>query len=135
MSDRPLVAVGAVAVSHGELLLIQRANPPQQHRWSLPGGRVERGELLMTAVVREMREETGIEAVCGPFLGWVERIGADHHIVIFDFEVTVLDHQPPRAGDDALGAAWVRLEHVAELDLADGLAEFLAEHGVIDAIV
>jgi glycine/D-amino acid oxidase-like deaminating enzyme len=42
----------------------------------------------------------------------------------------------PVAGDDAVEAAWVPLEEVAEMtNLVDGLAEFLHEHGVLDVIV
>ena len=130
--DRPLVCVGAVCVLDGALLLIRRGHGPAAGEWSVPGGRVERGELLAEAVVREVREETGLEAVCGPMLGWVERIDDDHHFVIADFEVTVLDDTPPVAGDAAAEAAWVPLDQVVERRLVDGLAEFLHEHGVID---
>jgi ADP-ribose pyrophosphatase YjhB (NUDIX family) len=107
------LCVGAIVVLDGQLLLVQRANEPSAGEWSVPGGRVEPGETLAEAVVRELGEETGLEGVCGPLVGWVERIDERHHFVILDFEVTVL-------GDDA-GArrrrrrrAWVPLEDVAE---------------------
>jgi hypothetical protein len=48
--------------------------------------------------------------------------------------VTILDRQPPVAGDDAAEARWVPLSDVAEQTLVDGLAEFLHEHGVLDTI-
>jgi hypothetical protein len=69
---------------------------------------------------------------CGDFVGWVERIGDGYHYVILDFLVTVLD--PPErasAGDDADALAWVPLADVAAWPLVDGLAEFLATHGVV----
>ena len=91
--------------------------------------------MLAAAVVRELREETGLEGVCGRLVGWAERIGDDHHYVIMDFEVTVLDHTDPVAGSDAAEARWVPLHDVAEMRLVDGLAEFLHEHGIIDTIV
>ena len=135
MTGGPELCVGAIAVSAGKLLLIQRGTEPERGRWSLPGGRVDGGELLAAAVVREMAEETGVEAVCGRFVGLVERFPAGRHLVILDYEVTVLGHQEPTAGDDAMGAAWIPLEDVAELDLADGLAAFLVEHDIIDTII
>ncbi len=135
MSDepsRPLVCVGAVVVDDERLLLVRRGRGPAAGEWSVPGGRVEAGEMLAEAVVRELLEETGLEGVCGPMLGWVERIAAEHHFVILDFLVTVLDLQEPVAGDDAAEVAWVPLHEVAEWRLVDGLAEFLHDHGVID---
>jgi 8-oxo-dGTP diphosphatase len=134
--ERPQVCVGAVAVDDGRLLLVRRGRGPAQGEWSVPGGRVELGETVGEAVVRELAEETGIEALCGPLLGWVERIDDDHHFVILDFVVEVMDAGDPVAGDDAAEAAWVPLEEVAEMtNLVDGLAEFLHEHGVLDVIV
>jgi len=130
------VCVGAIAVDDDRLLLVRRANQPGAGTWSVPGGRVEPGETVGEAVVREVREETGLEALCGSLLGWVERIGDEHHFVILDFVVEILDAADPTAGDDALEAAWVPLVDVAEMtDLVDGLAEFLHEHGVLDVIV
>jgi 8-oxo-dGTP diphosphatase len=131
----PPVCVGAVAVDDGRLLLIRRGTAPGLGSWSLPGGRVEPGETVGEAVVREVLEETGLEGLCGPLLGWVERIDEAHHFVILDFVVEVLDAVDPTAGDDAAEAAWVSLSEVAEMDLVEGLAEFLHEHGVLDTIV
>ena len=68
---RPELCVGAVVVQDGELLLIRRGHGPAAGSWSVPGGRVEAGELRAEAVVREVREETGLEAVCGPLVGWL----------------------------------------------------------------
>jgi ADP-ribose pyrophosphatase YjhB (NUDIX family) len=82
-------------------------------------------------VVRELAEETGLEALCDGFVGWVERIGEGYHFLILDFAVTVLSTDPPRAGDDAAEAMWVPLVHVASLPLVEGLAEFLHEHGIL----
>jgi 8-oxo-dGTP diphosphatase len=120
-----------VAVDDDRLLLIRRGQDPGKGSWSVPGGRVENGELLAEAVVRELAEETGLEGVCGELVGWVERIGATHHYVILDFAVTVLTAEPVVPGDDADDAAWVPLTDVAELPLVDGLAEFLHDHGVL----
>ncbi|MDQ3897846.1 MAG: NUDIX domain-containing protein [Actinomycetota bacterium] len=130
------MCVGAVAVVDGRLLLVRRGRGPAAGEWSIPGGRVEGGETLAEAVVRELAEETGLEAVCDDLVGWVERIGVDHHFVILDFLVTVLDgpEKAPVAGGDAAEAAWVPLEEVSHLRLVDGLAEFLHEHGIVPVI-
>ena len=54
--------------------------------------------------------------------------------MILDFRVTVLEGSAPVAGDDAAEARWVPLADVAELNLVDGLAEFLHEHDIIPTI-
>jgi len=128
---RPVVAVGAVVVDHDRLLLVRRGRGPAAGCWSVPGGKVEIGETLAEAVTRELREETGIEGVCGPLLGWAERIDAADHFVILDFEVTLVGDDQPVAGDDAAEAAWVELHDVADLDLAEGVAELLHDNGII----
>lgn len=127
----PEICVGAIVVHDGNLLLVRRGRGPAAGSWSVPGGRVEFGELLVEAVVREMAEETGLECVCGELVGWVERFVDDRHFVIMDFEVTPLDDTAPRAGDDAAEVAWVPLADVADLALVDGLAEFLHDHGIL----
>jgi mutator protein MutT len=131
---RPEVCVGAVAVDDGRLLMIRRGHGPAAGYWSIPGGRVESGETMAEALVRELAEETGLEGVCGNLIGWVERIGPQYHYVILDFAVTVLDDRSPTAGSDAAEAEWVPLADVAERRLVDGLAEFLHDHGVIETI-
>lgn len=129
---RPELAVGAVVIRGTDLLLVQRATAPEQGRWSLPGGRVEVGETMADAVVREVREETGLDVECGPLVGWVERIADTHHFVIFDFLATPAGAAPLRPGDDAAAVRWSALDDLAGLDdLVGGLVDFLRHHGIV----
>src|SRR3546814_18514302 len=52
--------------------------------WSSDVCSSDLGETLAEAVTRELREETGLEGLCGPLLGWAERIDAEGHYVILD---------------------------------------------------
>jgi 8-oxo-dGTP diphosphatase len=128
----PEVAVGAVCAFHDALLLVRRGRGPAAGEWSVPGGRVEWGETLHEAVVRETVEETGIEVVVDRFLGWVERIEDASHYVILDFAVTALDPtRVPAAGDDAAEAAWVPRHEVSDLRLVAGLYDALRDWEVL----
>ncbi|MET0627353.1 MAG: NUDIX domain-containing protein [Acidimicrobiia bacterium] len=127
-----VLGVGGVAVWNDSILLIRKGRGPAQGVWMVPGGKVELGEPVAVAVVREVFEETGLEVVVEEFLGWVERIDDDQHFVILDFTVTPLDPTAAlMAGDDAAEARWVPLSEVSELRLVDGLYEFLHDHNVL----
>ena len=136
---RPEVCVGGVVVDAGELLLIRRGRGAGVGLWSVPGGRVEPGERLEVAVVRELREETGLDVRTTGFLGWVERFGVDDqgaqfHYVILDFTAELFDQRTRSeavASDDAADVAWVPLDDLGGVELVPGLLDFLREHGVV----
>lgn len=122
----------------GRLLLVRRSNPPGAGKWSIPGGRVERGERLARAVEREVLEETGLSVSCGRFVGFAERFDAEHHFVILDFEVSLPDpamSSRTRAGDDVSDVSWASKDELSELDTVDGLVAFLDEHDVYSEAV
>ena len=128
---RPVVAVGVLVLDEGRVLLVQRAKPPQVGRWTVPGGKVELGETLEQAALRELREETGMTATLGPVVEILDRVMLDEsgqiafHYVILDF----LGTEPRgvlRASSDALDARFVAIEDLARYELTDGLAEVVA---------
>ena len=124
--------VGAVVRDGaGRLLLIKRGHDPEAGKWSLPGGRIEPGETDAQALVREMREETGLTVLPGPLLGAVERPGPGGRIIdIRDYAATVTGGTLA-AGDDAADARWVAAADVPRLPLTSGLADALASWGVL----
>lgn len=107
----PLVAVGAVIVHDGRVLLVRRGTEPRRGRWSIPGGLIEVGEMLREAVVRETREETGLEVEPIELLELLDRIHRQdervrYHYVIADYLCRVKGGTL-KADSDADDARWV----------------------------
>jgi 8-oxo-dGTP diphosphatase len=130
---RRVPCVGAIMTDpDGGLLLIRRGHAPGAGLWSVPGGRVERGETDGEAVIREIREETGLVIKPGRLIGSVERPGADPGTVyvIRDYAAEVIGGTLA-AGDDADAARWVTRRELDDLPLTPGLAQALTEWGVL----
>src|SRR5579862_2424925 len=125
-SDAIILGVGAVIWNdYGEVLLIRRLNPPRRNEWSLPGGKVEPGEPLRAALVREVREETGLAIEIVGLIGVAELIddeaagGGGKHYVLVDFCARSLSSEAV-AASDAAEARWYTL---AEIDALPVWAE------------
>lgn len=112
----PVPAVGVVCLRGDAVLLIRRGRPPRQGEWSLPGGRIEPGERAVDAALRELREETGVEAEITKLLDVVDGLFPDAglHYVLIDYAARWLSGEPV-AGDDAQSAAFVPLSEVDRL--------------------
>ena len=125
--DGPVPCVGGLAYDdEGRLLVVRRANEPGRGLWSIPGGRVEPDEDDAAALVREMREETGLEVAAGPLVGSVQR----GPYAIADYRCTVVGGAL-RAGDDALDARFVDLAALEALPLVPRLLVTLRDWGAL----
>ena len=110
--DRPIVGVGAVIVEDRKVVLIRRRYAPLAGEWSLPGGMVELGETLETAIAREMLEETSLVVEVGPVIEVFDRIMFDesrrvrYHFVLVDYLCRPVSGDL-RASSDVDAAEWV----------------------------
>jgi 8-oxo-dGTP diphosphatase len=124
--------VGAVIKDGaGRLLLIRRGHEPGKGLWSIPGGRIEPGESDEAALVREVREETGLVVTAGRLIGAVRRPGGGGSVLdIRDYAASVTGGALA-AGDDADDAVWASAADLDRLPLTDGLLEALRSWGAL----
>ncbi|MEM3825321.1 MAG: NUDIX hydrolase [Candidatus Bathyarchaeia archaeon] len=128
--SQPVVGVGAIIVCDGKILLEKRKGEPGRGKWSVPGGLVELGEKAESAVVREVKEETGLDVAEPQLIDVVDNIVQDEngeikwHFVIIDYFVKVKGGEM-RASDDAEELRWVPLDEAEKYDLTKTFRAFL----------
>ena len=132
MTAHVIPCVGAVIKDGaGRLLLIKRGHEPGQGLWSIPGGRIEAGESDAAALVREVREETGLAVTPGRLIGSVRRPGAGVSVLdIRDYAATVTGGVLV-PGDDADDALWAGPAELDTLPLTEGLLDALRSWGAV----
>lgn len=101
----------AVVLREERVLLVRRANPPDAGLWGYPGGKVEPGETVEQAAVRELREETGVRAEAGGVLVTLEARGEGFHYALHAVACHYLSGRP-WAADDVTDADWVSFPDV-----------------------
>jgi ADP-ribose pyrophosphatase YjhB (NUDIX family) len=136
MNPEPVSCVGGIVRdADGRFLMIRRGKPPDEGRWSVPGGRVEPGEADEEATAREVLEETGLAVRAGRLVGEVRRAGPDGLVyAIRDYECHLLSHARPdavRAGDDAADVGWFTADELRALDCTPLLLETFEEWGLV----
>jgi len=128
---RPYLAVSAAIFRDDRVLIVRRARPPAHGLYTLPGGGVELGESLEQAVIREVREETGLAIAPLALVGFREAIARDaagrieRHFVILPFAARWI------GGEIALNAElaeaqWRKPDELARLKTTEGLAQIVA---------
>jgi ADP-ribose pyrophosphatase YjhB (NUDIX family) len=127
---RPVLAASIAVFRDGKVLLATRTKPPADRLWSLPGGRVEAGETLEEAALRELEEEVGVTARILGFNRHVEIFGRDgegavtHHFVVASFLGEWLSGEP-RPGPEAGAVMWADPLGLAGIPTTRELADVL----------
>jgi 8-oxo-dGTP diphosphatase len=123
MHKSPALAVDGMVVYEDKIVLVKRKDPPFQGKYALPGGFVEVGETVETAVVREVEEETGLRTSVKRLVGVYSDSDRDPrgHTVSVVFELEVISGGL-KGGDDAISA---------EVFDIDALPEMAFDHAVI----
>ncbi len=109
--QRPILGIGALIFDGGRILLVERGKDPLKGYWSLPGGVLETGETLAQGIIREVREETGLEVEPLGVVEIFERIIRDarglpeYHYVLIDY-ICRITGGTLEAADDASRVEW-----------------------------
>ena len=131
--SQPIAGVGAVIVQDGKILLVKRGVEPAKNLWSIPGGMVELGEKVRDAIIREVKEECGLNVEITRLMDVVDSITVNEegrvqfHFVILDFLAQVRGGTLKPA-DDVLDARWIPLEEVEVYDLTESFRSFFKKH-------
>ncbi len=121
----PLPGVGALIIRRNKIVLVQRGRSPLKGYWSLPGGLIEPGEKIEAALIREVREETGLIVRPKKLFEIFERIMLDasgrpeYHYILHDYLCAITGGQL-QAGDDAGVVAWVPRPDLKSRKLTEG---------------
>ncbi len=128
---RPYLAVSAAIFRDGRVLIVRRGRPPAHGLYTLPGGGVELGETLQEAIIREVREETGLAIAPLGLVGFHEAIARDgagrveRHFVILPFAARWGGGETALT-EDLADADWRKPAELAGLKTTEGLAEIVA---------
>jgi 8-oxo-dGTP diphosphatase len=126
-SAHPQLAVSAAIFRDGKILLVRRARSPAKGFYSLPGGRVEFGESLHAALLREVDEETGLRIEIAGLAGWREVLPGDAgggHYLIMSFAARWIANEPG-LNEELDDFKWLAPDAFGDLKLTGGLTEVI----------
>lgn len=126
-----MACASAVVFDGDRVLLVLRGRQPSKGLWSVPGGRIEVGETALEAVVREIREETGLEAEIVGVCGFYEPvIRYANGALVRPYRITVHFGRckgEPRAGGDAADARFFQVDACRELELTADTGDWISK--------
>jgi 8-oxo-dGTP diphosphatase len=131
--EQPVVGVGAVIIKDRQIVLIKRGNEPSKGKWTIPGGLVELAESPGQAVIRETKEEVGVDVENPILLDVVSNVDYDkegkvkYHYVIIDYFVYVKTGTL-QAASDAADLCWVPFDKVEQYDLTPSFRNFFKQN-------
>jgi 8-oxo-dGTP diphosphatase len=120
--DRPFVGIGVVVFKDDRVLLVRRAKPPVRRAWSIPGGAQEIGETVREAALRELKEETDIDAEIIGLIDVVDAVTRDDDGRV-KFHYTLVDFAAEWRGGEAVAdtdvdaVRWVPLDELDREEL------------------
>jgi 8-oxo-dGTP diphosphatase len=124
--NRAVIKVAAAVIERDAKILIGQRKRGDSHglKWEFPGGKVERGESPVAALVRELREELGIEAVVGrELVRYEHRYPRRTSILLIFYSVKEFSGEPSSLAFEKI--EWEPAEKLPEYDFLDGDIDFV----------
>lgn len=124
------VSCAVIEDSSGRVLVAQR--PAHKHlglKWEFPGGKIDPGESPSAALLRELREELGCDAVIVRALPSFTHDYGDVHIEMFPFVCRLAPASPAPHPHEHLALRWVQPSDLSALDLAAADFPVVASYG------
>ena len=125
----PQLAVSGAIFRDGKVLLVRRSRSPGMGFYSFPGGRVEFGESLHTALHREVDEETGLRIEILDLAGWREVLpaaGSGGHYLIMSFAARWTAREPVLS-EELDDFRWLAPDGLGDLKVTGGLQEVIQQ--------
>lgn len=113
------ISVGGIVVDHHKILLVQRGQEPGRGLWTNPGGYVEQGEEIKDAIVREIKEETGLLTHPTSLALVADAPGHHEHNVFINFRLSLLGGQLKVQHSELMDAGFFSLQELHQLKVAD----------------
>ncbi|ANY75315.1 NUDIX hydrolase [Paenibacillus ihbetae] len=117
MTNNGSVVVVSVSIVHGDrVLLIQENKPLVRNKWSFPGGRIEKGESIQAAAVREVKEETGYDVrLTGTVYEFISSLNS--HVTLFHFVGEMAGGSLRPAPDEIKDCCWALVQDLTSGDI------------------
>ncbi len=119
MKKEPRIVVSAFIKKNNRILLLKEPIEDGKDWWIIPGGGVKFGERLEDAVVREMKEELGLDVTVKKFLGFHEAVYTEYgyHTVIFFYIAEAKNDFVKAREKKVIDAGYFNKKEVEKLDL------------------
>ena len=133
MSKQPRAVAAALIQKDGKYLLTREVMANGKERWIIPGGGIDFGESITEAIVREIKEELGLDIKVGEYIGHFESIFPEvnyHSIIFFHHAEQVSDNI--ELEDCVLEVKYFEPDEIKDLDLVISAEAIFKRLGVIE---
>lgn len=132
MSEKKPIVGASVLVQNNQddVLLVKRLNEPGKDLWAFPGGKVDAGETVEEAAVREVKEETNIDTKLVGLLGSYDIIGEDYHFITVCY-IGEYEGSEIVPGDDVDDSKWVSIDELETVSLTNTSETALSDADIL----